>query len=921
MFRFLLSFLVLIIFSAENTISYAQNRAKIDSLQLSLKREFNAIKKAETLLSLSEEYLPINSKSLDYAYSAKDIAIKQENPKIRAKALIAIAKGEYLLKDSYDEAKQKFNESEKLCIINHLYDIQVQTLLEWSSLEQYYNHYLAALEKLHIANSICTQNHKVKQAEIAYRIAELHLQNSKYSDAIAWSSICDSLSLRTKDTTQLGCSYRIKALVNCSNQNFVGVHREYRKVISLYKKYLKSDEGSLARIILYTNSLIDYATTLREIKQYDSSLSYLNQCLEYFRLKYGRDTIKYVPQHLMVQAYLAKSMTLHAQEGPSEIKRSKDSPMEYLEELTDTLTLADANLKLACFYLTEGSITKSLLYLKTYSKLLSKYDNPLKLVDGSILRGLAYLKIGTYRSAIGAYRGALRICKKELFPSKLVEVHTNIGNAFLFSEEPDSAISHAEYAIKANDNDVDSLIYYANCYSLATAYIMKGDLQKAQLYINKIIILSKAINKPILTKYGLIAADYIIANYYKQNGNYSLFLDYIDKSIKKAQAEGTKEVERDSYLLLAKYYKEIGKYKKANENLEKYDIIKSEILNLYSQKLITLYDLSERTFDRNAENQLLKKEREIQVAEIRHKEVIIFLTVIAAAALSILSVMLIVSNRRKNRAYQMLATQTNEILEKNKLLAQQTIAIEESEAMIRKQNVELVNLNKTKDKFFSIIAHDLRNPFTGLIGLTNYLIDHVKDMKVDDTTKCLLTINESSRQTYILLENLLDWAQTQLGSIKYHPEVFDLSYIADNTAKLFNATSTIKGISITNRIENETWVYADKSMIETILRNLIGNAIKFTNNSGQVEITSTSIDGKVQISVRDTGIGMSKEHLEKLFTLESINSRYGTAHEKGTGLGLVVCLEMIKKHEEKIWAESNLGEGATFYFTLKKMAQ
>jgi len=541
-------------------------------------------------------------------------------------------------------------------------------------------------------------------------------------------------------------------------------------------------------------------------------------------------------------------------------------------------------------------------------------------VEGYNLQGLSNMQIGNYKFAIGCFKGGLSLCKINKFIAKQLDFHTCLANIYLFTEKPDSTIFHAKYVLKAIDKNVDSLLFYANCYCIASAYIMKSDYQNAQPYINELITLSKTFNKPILTKYGIIASDFIIANYYQQVGNYPLFIHYTDKSIQKAQKEGLKEVERDCYFTLAKYYKAIRKHEKSNEYLEKYEAIKDKIINLYTQRLLTLNELSDETSSRKKENLLLKRERELQNAKIRNNKIIILSIIIVATVLLVLSGMLILSNRRKNRLNQMLEIQTKEILEKNRLLAKQTLAIEQSEAMIKNQNIELVNLNKTKDKFFSIIAHDLRNPFSGLLGLTNYLIDHVDTMQVDDTKKYLISINESSRQTYILLENLLDWAQTQLSSIKYHPEIFNLFFIAENTKKLFNTTSTIKDITIINRIEPETMVFADKKMAETIIRNLVGNALKFTNKKGAVEISSINIDGNVHVAIRDTGIGMNQEQLNNLFILDSVSSRRGTANEKGTGLGLIVCMELIKMHNQKIWAESIINEGSTFFFSLKSMA-
>jgi len=359
MYRFLILYLLLLFFSSWNTALVAQNRTRIDSLQNALKRESNEIKKAEILLALSNEYIQCNIKSINYAYAAYKIAQEQKDPQLLSKSLISIAKGKYILQDNFKEANFNFNESEKVCINNNLYDLRVQTLIEWSIFEQSYNHYLASLEKLHIANSICLQNHnKAKQAEIAYQIANLHLQNHRYSDAIAWGSICDSLSQCTKDISLIGSTHKLKALINKNTNNYNGVYIEYHKMIEFYKQYLRLEGSNRHLQTIYANGLIDYATTLRDINQYDSSLLYINQCLKFIRLKFGKDTLKFEPQHLMVRAYLANTITLSAKDNFLETKLSKDVITEYLNKVTDTLTLSNVYFEVANYHFYANSLTE-----------------------------------------------------------------------------------------------------------------------------------------------------------------------------------------------------------------------------------------------------------------------------------------------------------------------------------------------------------------------------------------------------------------------------------------------------------------------------------------------------------------------------------------------------------------------------------
>jgi PAS domain S-box-containing protein len=263
--------------------------------------------------------------------------------------------------------------------------------------------------------------------------------------------------------------------------------------------------------------------------------------------------------------------------------------------------------------------------------------------------------------------------------------------------------------------------------------------------------------------------------------------------------------------------------------------------------------------------------------------------------------------------------EANTILEeRQEEIQQQSEELAAQADNLRKINNELERLNRTKDKFFSIIAHDLRNPFHAIIGFSELLTKEYHTMDDQQRKGLLELINVSSEGAFNLLENLLQWARTQTDKIKYSPENLDVNEIIASTISLLSITAEKKHIRLTNTVDAKTMVYADKNMINTVIRNLISNAVKFTGNGGEVIIGADVKDKMVELRISDTGVGMSKESLGKLFRIDMYHSTTGTSGETGTGLGLVICKEFIEKHGGKIKVESEERKGSTFSFTLPK---
>jgi signal transduction histidine kinase len=230
--------------------------------------------------------------------------------------------------------------------------------------------------------------------------------------------------------------------------------------------------------------------------------------------------------------------------------------------------------------------------------------------------------------------------------------------------------------------------------------------------------------------------------------------------------------------------------------------------------------------------------------------------------------------------------------------------------------IKLKEALQTKDKFFSIIAHDLRGPIGTLMNTIQFLAENIDELSKEELYELLQLNSKSIKNTFELLENLLTWARSQKGAIEYKPEIIDLKKIVRHTLDILSDIADKKTISIITDIPEDESAFFDKDMITTVIRNLISNSIKFTPVGGSIFISTKKNDNQIEITIRDTGVGISEENLRKLFRIDQNKSTFGTQGEKGTGLGLILCREFVEKNGGEIWVESETGKGSSFIFTL-----
>ena len=277
----------------------------------------------------------------------------------------------------------------------------------------------------------------------------------------------------------------------------------------------------------------------------------------------------------------------------------------------------------------------------------------------------------------------------------------------------------------------------------------------------------------------------------------------------------------------------------------------------------------------------------------------------------------------KNLGIQVLKLGAQDYLTKNEINSELLIrtikyAIERKKLLekLKVQAKKLEELNNSKDKFFSIISHDLKSPFQGLLGFSEVLVKDFDNLSAENIKNYNEIIFETTRSIYNLIENLLQWSRIQTGRIDFKPGKINIQERVELNINLIKNLAAEKGINIFNEVKDNLFVYADYTMLSSVIQNLLSNAVKFTSKGGYVKILAKRLNGAVEIRVVDSGTGMEESEIGKLFSYDSLFSKFGTNGERGTGLGLLICKELLERNGGKISVESTSGKGSEFIITL-----
>lgn len=592
--------------------------------------------------------------------------------------------------------------------------------------------------------------------------------------------------------------------------------------------------------------------------------------------------------------------------------------LEYCNGLSDIYNFNKKKIKvidlIGYIHFLQNKSQTAIEYEKKAVELVKQYGDTTKLSMYYTTIGSAYFDLDDYYQSLEYYLKAYKSAKN----NNLSIDHTlnNIGLIYLETKEYQKA---KEYFSKSVNSSKDS-------NSISTAFLNIGAIyQDQEIFDSSIVYYNKALN------YCLSSNKRLLTNIYNNLGETYLKVGKIDQGYNLLTA-GIKIAEKYKFSILSSDLKiNLSKFYISEKNYSEAEKLLLSSLNILetidspSQLKKTYYGLYEIFFDKKQNDKALEYyQKYINIKDsIENKEI--------RSEISKLK------NKHETEQKDLELLKKNLELErkeaKNILLLFSTILTfiilsiililyfyrKKSEKKIKEKNKILEETNTTKDKFFSIIAHDLKNPFTSILGATELLKEDFKDMNDKEIKEFLGVIHSSSKRSFQLLENLLNWSMSQTGTLNLHKEELHLKSLVDHSIHLFENLASEKSLKIENKVEDDIYIKADNATISTVFRNLINNAIKFTDENGKISIKDSVNSSKVFISVEDNGIGMTEKQINSLFAIEKNNSSEGTAGEKGTGLGLILCKEFIEKNDGKLVVESEYQKGTKFIISLEKI--
>jgi signal transduction histidine kinase len=469
----------------------------------------------------------------------------------------------------------------------------------------------------------------------------------------------------------------------------------------------------------------------------------------------------------------------------------------------------------------------------------------------------------------------------------------NIGEIYKDEKKYDEAIKYysqsLEIALKIQSTLNEGVAYIG----LSEAYLNLKDVQKAHLYADKALVIFESID----FLEGIARCKHVLSEVEFFSGNNQVAYNLAKESNALARKAGIYDIIQQTTLIQSKILAKTGKYQEAYKTLETHNQLKDSLYNDNQAKRLAAMQTELDLKLKENEIVLLQKENEIKDLQIARQKIQSRFLFAGLLLLAIFSGIILRLNAARKKAYELLH-------KKNKHISE--------------QHRELAKANETKNRFLSIIGHDLRGPVSAFSEMLGQLVDHPELFEGNLRDQILAELRKEAESTYYLLDNLLYWAKTQKETIEYKPERIDLKSIIDTNILLNSRISENKGVTLVADGKYDYQVIFDTHMLNLILRNLISNAVKFSFSGDTVKIRISDSGDKVWVEVIDNGVGIDEENIPFLFDSNKQFSTFGTANEKGSGLGLILCHEFIKNDGGEIKVTSKKGEGTTVSFTLRK---
>ena len=514
--------------------------------------------------------------------------------------------------------------------------------------------------------------------------------------------------------------------------------------------------------------------------------------------------------------------------------------------------------------------------------------------------GSIYLQMGDLDRALEYHRNALVIHEQLGERSGVANALDVLASIHLEMEQFDQAIKmyHRSYELRRRVGNKRMIVNsqlnlgryftYRQNFPLALSY-----------YLDALALAEELQDKRSMARIFINLGE--LSGYRKE---YQAAFKYLEDAQSIAEGIGSKDIQMDAFHVLYELHRARGNYQLSLEYYLKYNGIREAMIDLESRTSITNLESRYDLVNKEKEIERLEKEYIASRLDLQQEKSLRNYLISLAIFLMILGAIIAYSLFRNRRM--------------NTMLKHKNLELEDLNTRLTAYSAELDGLNRTKNRLISIISHDLKNPFHSLIGFSDLLVREADRFSEEEKLSFYKSMNETSKKAFELLQNLLDWTRLQTSEIPFNPADLPVAETIQSVLDLTNSYARDKGIVIHIEVPGDTMVYADSRMFETVLRNLLSNAVKYTPFGGKISISAQDQDEVIQLSVEDTGVGMEEEQVANLFNVDKKVSRPGTNNETGTGFGLILCQEFVKKNGGELTVESFPGKGSTFSYTVPK---
>lgn len=709
------------------------------------------------------------------------------------------------------------------------------------------------------------------------------------------------------------------------------------------KKYLglanKNQGDLLYSYKQYAEAIPFYTSAIAQFKQINDSVAFsaIQYALGtvYYRINDFQESLNLHEAALKTRKAIIDTNKIIESEGSvavmlwrmgrlSEAEKHYGNKLDLSREIDDIQSVGSALNSLGAIFWGNGKFEKAFSYFEKALKIVDKTGNKKKYVLIINNIGLIYQEWGKNDKALKNYKEGLKIAVKEAYLYGEAYSYSNIGKIYLLKNENEKALLNFDSAL-VNYIKISKKIGIAYTYrNMGDAYLGMKDFDRAIDFYKLAIETARVIN----SKQHFAKALSSLGNAYFVEKKYLLAKKAINQSLVISTEQDYKDITKDNYFLLSKIYEMSGEHAKSLYFYKKASLLKDNILNTKNSKQIAEMQIKYETEKSKHENEVLRKEEQLKTlqliaskSQIQKQNILIFSFAGLLIIFGVFAFLLYKSKRKVVKSTTLLTKQNEEIKLQKEELSVKSENLKEINVLLHgktKQLEEAVQkLEKAtayKNKMFSIIGHDLRGP----VGTISSIISLAMDERLsgEKRKKLLASTKDSAVATFNLLENLLIWANNEQGNVKYQPESLQLDRIVKENIELLKETLNKKTINVTINIDKKTSAYADFNTVDAIFRNLLSNAIKFTKPNGEITISAKKLGQLIEISVIDNGIGIKPEEIKKILDTERYFSSQGTGGEKGSGLGLQLCFEFIRKNKGTYNIKSTVGKGTSFIFNL-----